>query len=70
MNPKKIKIIDDMQSPSIVKEVQCPTGRLATLLRFLCKVRDKCHPFFVTIKARKDFTWTKECKRAFIALKE
>ena len=44
-NPDKIKFVLDMSSPSNIKEVQCLTGRIVVLSRFLSKVNDKCQPF-------------------------
>ena len=44
-NPDKIKVVLDMSSPSNIKEVQCLTGRIVALSRFVSKVNDKCQPF-------------------------
>ena len=45
-NPDKIKVVLDMPSPSSIKEVQCLTGRIVALSRFVSKAGDKCQPFF------------------------
>ena len=56
-----------MSSPRTTKEVQSLTGRVAALNRFVFKARDKCLPFFKTLK--KAFAWTEECETAFQELK-
>ena len=58
-NPDKIWAIQDMKSPTSVKEVQKLTGCVAALGRFLSKSADKCLPFFKTLKQNK-FEWTRE----------
>ena len=54
-NPDKIKVMLDMPPPSNIKEVQCLTGRIAALSRFMSKASDKCQPFFQVLK--KAFQW-------------
>ena len=66
-NPEKVKAILEMSSPRTTKEVQSLTGRVAALNRFVFKARDKCLPFFKTLK--KAFAWTEECETAFQELK-
>ena len=68
-NPDKIRAIQDMKSPTSVKEVQKLTGCVAALGRFLSKSADKCSPFFKTLKQSK-FEWTSEAKESFSQLKE
>ena len=67
VNLDKIKAILDMPSPSSIKEVQCLTGRIAALSRFVSRASDKCQPFFQVLK--KAFQWDAHCEEAFIALK-
>ena len=45
-NPDKIKVMLDMQPPSNTKEIQCLTGRIVALSRFVSRSSDKCRPFF------------------------
>ena len=52
-NPAKIKALLEMKSPRNVKEVQCLTGRIAALNRFVSKSSDKCREFFASIKKGK-----------------
>ncbi|XP_063942182.1 uncharacterized protein LOC135149932 [Daucus carota subsp. sativus] len=59
-----------MRSPRNVKEVQCLTGRVAALNRFISKFEDKCREFFAAIKKGQKFEWTTECEAAFLKLKE
>ena len=66
-NPDKIKVGLNMPSPSSIKEVQCLTGRIAALSRFVSRVSDKCHPFFHIPK--KAFQWDARCEEAFATLK-
>ena len=66
-NPDKIKAVLDMRPPSNIKEIQCLTGRIATLSRFMSKSGDKCQPFFQVLK--KAFHWDAHYKEAFAALK-
>ena len=47
-NPNKIKVVLDMQRPQ--KKIQCLTGRIATLTRFVSRSSDKCRPFFHVLK--------------------
>ncbi|XP_057538103.1 uncharacterized protein LOC130815609 [Amaranthus tricolor] len=68
-NPDKIQAIQNMRSPTSVKEVQKLTGCIAALGRFLSKSADKCSPFFKTMKQQK-FEWTAEAEESFRQLKE
>ncbi|XP_057545947.1 uncharacterized protein LOC130824940 [Amaranthus tricolor] len=68
-NLDKIRAIQNMRSPTSVKEVQKLTGCIAALGRFLSKSADKCSPFFKTIKQQK-FEWTAEAEESFRQLKE
>lgn len=53
-----------------MKEVQCLTGRLIALSRFISKETNQHLLFFKILKSVKKFKWIKECKEAFIKLKE
>ena len=66
-NPDKIKVVLDMPSPSIIKEVQRLTGRIAALSQFVSRPSDKCQPFFQVLK--KAFQWDTKCEEAFSAFK-
>ena len=48
-NPDKIRAIQDINSPTFVKEVQKLIGCVGALRRLLSKSADKCSPFFKTL---------------------
>ena len=66
-NQDKIRAVLDMSSPSSIKEVQCLTGRIVALSRFVSRASDKCQPFFQVLK--KAFQWDTHYEKAFAALK-
>ena len=66
-NTDKIKVVLDMHPPSNTKEIQCLTGRIVALSRFVSRSSDKCRPFFQVLK--KAFHWDAQCEEAFLALK-
>ncbi|XP_057452361.1 uncharacterized protein LOC130744188 [Lotus japonicus] len=70
INPNKCKAIQEMKSPSNVKEVQRLTGRTAALSRFLPHSGDKSAPFFKCLNKNMAFEWNSECEEAFTHLKE
>lgn len=45
-NPKQIRAIMEMPSPTNQKEIQRPTGHLAALNMFISRYTYKCDPFF------------------------
>ena len=49
-NLDKIKVVLDMLPPSNIKDIQCLTGRIAALSRFVSRANDKCLPFFQVLK--------------------
>ena len=67
VNPDKIRAIIEMSSPRNVKEVRSLNGKVVVLNRFVSRARDKCLPFFHTLK--KSFEWTAEYQQAFKDLK-
>ena len=67
VNPDKIRAIIEMTSPRNVKEVRSLNGKVVVLNRFVSRARDKCLPFFHTLK--KSFEWTAEYQQAFKDLK-
>ena len=62
-NPEKVRAILDMASPKTIKEVYKLIGRMVALNRFISKVKEKCLPFFKTLKQA--FAWIDECEVAF-----
>ena len=49
-NLDKIKVVLDMLPPLNIKDIQCLTGRIVVLSRFVSRVSDKCRPFFQVLK--------------------
>lgn len=49
-NPNKIKAIEQIQAPSIVKDVRRLTGCVAVLRRFISKSAERALPFFKILK--------------------
>ncbi|GKV19153.1 hypothetical protein SLEP1_g29446 [Rubroshorea leprosula] len=70
VNPEKVQAVQQMEPPRIVKDVQCLTGRVAALHRFIARSADRCLPFFKALREHKNFQWTDEYQRAFDKLKQ
>nr|XP_011462120.1 PREDICTED: uncharacterized protein LOC105350849 [Fragaria vesca subsp. vesca] len=70
-NPEKIHAILDMTVLSTRNEVQCLTGRLVALARFISRLTDKCNPFFQLLKSqyKENVTWGSEHDNAFNNIK-
>nr|CAE03595.1 OSJNBa0087O24.18 [Oryza sativa Japonica Group] len=68
-NREKIKAIENMKSPTRLKEVQKLTGCMAALNRFVVRMGERGQPFFALLKKQDKFVWTQEAEEAFIALK-
>ena len=64
-NPENVLAILDMTPPKTIKYVQKLIGSIAALNRFVSKAKDKCLPFFKTLK--KAFAWIDECEVAFVS---
>ena len=67
VNPKKIWAIVELEPPRTDKEVQSLNGKIAALNRFVSRAKDRCLPFFRTL--RRSFEWMDECQMAFKNLK-
>ena len=63
-----MRAILELEPSRTVKAVQSLNGKVAALNRFVCKVMNKCLPFFRVL--RKSFEWTDECQKAFENLKK
>src|SRR5438128_11678427 len=68
-NPDKIKAIDEMRSPSSIREVQKLTRCMASLSRFISHLGEKGLPFFELLRKHDVFEWTPRDKAAFQDLK-
>ncbi|GKV32493.1 hypothetical protein SLEP1_g41093 [Rubroshorea leprosula] len=70
VNPEKVQAVQQMEPPKTIKDVQCLTGRIAALHRFIAKSTERCLPFFKALREPKNFQWTTECQQAFDELKQ
>nr|CAH66330.1 H0813E03.7 [Oryza sativa] len=68
-NPEKIKAIENMKSPTRLKEVQKLIGCMAALSRFVARMGERGQPFLALLKKQDKFVWTQEAEEAFVALK-
>ena len=63
-NPNKIKAIEQIQAPRIVKDVRRLTGCIAALSRFISKFAERALPFFKILKKAGPMKWTPEADAA------
>nr|CAE04690.1 OSJNBb0015D13.5 [Oryza sativa Japonica Group] len=68
-NPEKIRAIERMRPPSKLRDVQCVTGCMVALSRFISRLGEKALPLFKLLKRSGPFTWTEEAERALTQLK-
>ena len=68
-NPDKIKAIEQIRSPRIVKDVRHLTGCVATMSRFISKSAERALPFFKILKKAGPMEWTPEAEAALQDLK-
>nr|ABB47352.2 retrotransposon protein, putative, unclassified [Oryza sativa Japonica Group] len=68
-NPEKIRAIERMRPPSKLRDVQCVTGCMAALSRFISRLGEKALSLFKLLKRSGPFTWTEEAEQAFTQLK-
>jgi hypothetical protein len=68
-NPDKVKAIEEMHPPRNLKEIQCLTGCMAALGRFIARSGEKALPFFKLMKRTGKFEWTPEADKVFAELK-
>jgi hypothetical protein len=68
-NPEKISTIMDMGPIKNLKGVQCVTGCLAALSRFIARLGERNLPLYKMMKKSDHFTWTLEAQEALDSLK-
>ena len=68
-NPEKVKAIEDMNPPQILKEMKKLAGCVTSLGRFISKLGERAHLFFKLMKRKEPFEWTPEADAAFQDLK-
>nr|AAO38019.1 putative gag-pol polyprotein [Oryza sativa Japonica Group] len=61
-NPKKIRAIERMRPPSKLRDVQCVTGCMAALSRFISRLGERALPLFKLLKRPGPFVWMKEAE--------
>jgi hypothetical protein len=70
VNMKKVKAIENLQSPRTRKEIQKLTGMMAALSRFISKLEECGMPFYSLLCKVDGFQWDDQAAAAFIELKE
>jgi hypothetical protein len=70
VNPVKIRAIEKMELPTCLNDVQKFTGCLASLSRFVSRLRDKALPLYQLMKKADKFIWTPQADSAFHELKK
>jgi hypothetical protein len=68
-NPEKISAIMDMGLIKNLKGVQCVTGFLAALSRFIARLGERSLPLYKLMKKSDHFRWTPEAQEALDSLK-
>jgi hypothetical protein len=68
-NPEKISAIMDMGPIKNLKGVQCVTGCLVALSRFIARLGERRLPLYKLMKKSDHFTWTPEVQEALDSLK-
>jgi hypothetical protein len=68
-NPEKISTIMDTGPIKNLKGVQCVTGCLAALSRFIARLGERNLPLYKLMKKSDHFTWTPEAQEALNSLK-
>src|SRR3990170_6385273 len=68
-NPDKIRAIEQIQAPKIVKDVRRLAGYVAALSRFISKFAERALPFFKILKKAGPMKWTPEAEAALQYLK-
>src|SRR6266540_4023941 len=69
-NPQKLKDIFKMNSSTTLKDVQKLIDCMATLSRFVSRLRERAMPFYKLLKKQDKFQWTSEAQQAFDKLKK
>jgi hypothetical protein len=69
-NPKKVEIIENLQSPQTRKEIQKLVGMMATLSRFVSKLGERSMSFYMLLRKADGFQWDGQAAAAFVELKK
>ncbi|XP_076881090.1 uncharacterized protein LOC143529107 [Bidens hawaiensis] len=68
-SPEQVQAINNLKSPTNVKEVLKLTGRIAALNRFISKSSEKCKDFYGILRKNKKFEWTEKHELALQSVK-
>jgi hypothetical protein len=68
-NPSKIKAIEALEPPTQLRDVQKFAGCLASLSRFVSRLREKAMPLYQLMKKMDHFVWSQHADDAFNDLK-
>ena len=66
----KVKVIQEMSAPRMVKEVRGFLGCLNYISRFISHLTTTCEPIFKLLKKDQVVKWNDECQTAFERIKE
>ena len=69
VSPDQIKVVMETPAPSNKKELQCLTGKLVALGRFIAQFTDKLRPFFLVLRKADATGWTDNCQNVFEKIK-
>ena len=69
VSPDQIKAVMEAPPPRNKKELQCLTGKLVALGRFITQFTDKLQPFFLVLRKASTTRWTDNCQSAFENIK-
>jgi hypothetical protein len=69
-NPKKVKVIEQLQLPQTRKEIQKLADMMAALNRFISKLGECSMPFYKLLQKADGFQWDDQAAVAFIELKQ
>ena len=69
-NPDKIRVILDMPTSNIEREIRGFLGRLQYINRFIARLTDICELILRLLKKSQATIWDDKCQRAFERIKE
>lgn len=69
VSPDQINVVMETSASSSKKELQCFTGHLVMLRRFIARFSDKLRPIFLTLKWTSAIGWKNNYEQAFGEIK-
>ena len=70
MDPNKIRLILNMLTQRIEKDIRGFLGRLQYINRFIARLIDICEPIFRLLRKSQPIVWDDQCQRAFERIRE